>query len=67
MHYVLLSSTGNMVDSYEEESIARAALQRIVDAEPKVAEDIALMTYGDDGQPVGDAVFAKTPTGHPLN
>jgi hypothetical protein len=67
MHYVLLSSTGNMVDSYEEESIARAALQRIVDAEPKAAEDIALMTYGDDGQPVGDPMFAKTPTGHPLN
>lgn len=63
MHYVLLSSTGNMVDSYEDESIARAALQRIVDVEPKAAEDVALMTYGDDGQPVGDPVFAKMSTG----
>jgi hypothetical protein len=63
MNYVLLSSTGNMVESYEEESIARAALQRIVDAEPEVAEDIALMTYGEDGLPVGGPVFAERSTG----
>jgi hypothetical protein len=63
MHYVLLSSTGNLIDSYEEEAEARVALQRIVDAEPNAAEDVALMTYGDDGMPVGDPVFAKIPAG----
>jgi hypothetical protein len=63
MHYVLLSSTGNMVDSYEEETIARAALQRIVDAEPETIKDIALMIYGEDGQPVGGPLFAETPSG----
>jgi hypothetical protein len=62
MHYVLLSGTGNMIDSYDEEPAARAALQRIVDAEPEAAEDIALMTYGDDGQPKGDPEFAKAPS-----
>lgn len=62
MHYVLLSSTGNMIDSYNEERIARAALQRIVDAEPEAAEDVALMTYGDDGRPTGDPEFAKAPS-----
>jgi hypothetical protein len=62
MHYVLLSSTGNMIDSYEQEPAAQAALRRIVDAEPEAAEDIVLMTYGDDGQPVGDPVFAKAPS-----
>jgi hypothetical protein len=61
MHYVLLSSTGNLVDSYEDETQARMALQRIVDADPDTAEDVALMTYGDDGMPVGDPVFAKVP------
>jgi hypothetical protein len=61
MHYVLLSSTGNMIDSYDEEPAAHAALRRIVDAEPGVADDIALMTYGDDGQPVGDPVLATAP------
>lgn len=63
MHYVLLSSTGNMVHSYEEESVARAALQRIVDAEPEAVEDIALMIYGEDGQSVGGPVFAEMPSG----
>jgi hypothetical protein len=60
MHYVLLTSTGNMIDSYERESAARAALQRLVDAEPEAAEDVALMTYGDDGRPVDDPVFGNT-------
>lgn len=59
MHYVLLSSTGNMISSYEEEPAARAALQRIVEAEPEAAEDITLMTYGEDGLPTGDPEFAK--------
>jgi hypothetical protein len=63
MYYVLLSSTGNLIDSHEDEAEARAALQRIIDAEPDAAEDVALMTYGDDGMPVGDPVFAKIPAG----
>ncbi len=61
MHYVLLSSTGNLIDSYEDESQALMALQRIVDAEPDAAEDVALMTYGDDGMPIGGPAFAKVP------
>ena len=61
MNHVLLSSTGNLIESYDEESEARAALQRIVSSEPEAADDIVLMTYGDDGMPVGDPVFAKAP------
>lgn len=62
MHYVLLSSTGNMIDSYEEEAVARAALQRIVDVEPDAAEDIALVTYDENGLPSGDPQFFKVAT-----
>ncbi len=62
MHYVLLSSTGNLIGSYDEESAAGAALRRIVAAEPEAAEDVALFTHGDDGMPVGDPVFAAAPT-----
>ena len=61
MHYVLLSSTGNLIDSYEDEAEARAALQRIIDAEPDAAEDVALMIYGDDGMPGRRSIFAKIP------
>lgn len=63
MHYVLLSSTGNMIESYDEESEARIALQRIVASEPEAADDVALVTYGDDGMPVGNPAFAKDPAG----
>jgi len=62
MHYVLLSSTGNMIDSYDEEAGARAALQRIVEAEPDAAEHIALLTYDESGLPTGDPQFAKVTT-----
>lgn len=60
MHYVLLSSTGDLIDSYEDEATARAALQRIVDNEPEAIEDVALMTYGPDGMPVAGPEFAKS-------
>lgn len=60
MHYVLLSSTGNLVDSFDNEPDARAALQRIVDAEREAGDDVSLMVYDDDGMPVGDPIFAKT-------
>jgi hypothetical protein len=63
MNHVLLSSTGNLIESYDEESEARAALQQIIDAEPEAARDVALLSYGEDGMPVGDPVFASTPTG----
>jgi hypothetical protein len=61
MHYVLLSSTGNLIDSYEDESAAHSALQRFIDSELDAAEAVALMTYGDDGMPIGDPVFAQVP------
>lgn len=51
-----------MIDSYNEEPAAHAALRRIVDAEPEAAEHVALMTYGEDGQPVGEPMFAKAPS-----
>jgi hypothetical protein len=63
MHYVLLSSTGNMIESYDEESEARTALQHIVASEPEAADDVVLVTYGDDGMPVGNPAFAKDPAG----
>ncbi len=60
MHYVLLSSTGNLIEAHDSEADARAALSPIVQAEPEVAEDVALIVYDDDGMPVGDPVFLPT-------
>jgi hypothetical protein len=58
VHYAIFDSTGNLVESFEDEQAARKALDRIVDAEPEAAEHVALFVYGEDGMPVGDPIFA---------
>lgn len=59
MHYAIFDSTGNLVESFEDEQSARKALDHIVDAEPEAAEHVALFVYGKDGMPVGDPIFAR--------
>lgn len=59
MHYAIFDSTGNLVESFEDEQSARKALDHIVDAEPEAAEHVALFVYGKDGMPVGDTIFAR--------
>ncbi len=63
MHYSIFDSTGNLVESFEDEQSARTALDRIVDAEPEAAEHVALFVYGDDGMPIGDPIFARAVSG----
>ena len=63
MHYAIFDSTGNLIESFEDEQSAREALDRIIDAEPEAAEHIALFVYDDDGMPVGDPVFAPSTLG----
>lgn len=57
MYYVLLDSTGNLIASYRDEDDARLALQQLVGDDPEAAEDIALMTYDDEGTLADDPVF----------
>lgn len=54
----LLSSTGNLIDSFTDEPEARAALQRIVAAEPEAAEDVALFISDDDGSVIEGPIHA---------
>jgi hypothetical protein len=63
MQYAIFDSTGNLVESFEDEQSAREALDRIIDGEPEAAEHVALFVYGDDGMPVGDPVFAPATSG----
>ena len=63
MRYAIFDSTGNLIESFEDERSAREALDRIIDAEPEAAEHVALFVYGDDGMPVGDPVFAPAASG----
>jgi hypothetical protein len=56
MYYVILDSTGNLVESFDDENAARAALERMVHDEPEAADHLALLTYDEHGEPVGEAV-----------
>ncbi|MDP2709959.1 MAG: hypothetical protein Q8O56_01950 [Solirubrobacteraceae bacterium] len=56
-YYVILHSTGNLVDSFDREDEARAALEAIVHQDAGEADEYALLTYGDDGHPIGAAVL----------
>jgi hypothetical protein len=63
MHYAIFDSTGNLVESFEDEQSARKALDHIVDAEPEAAEHVALFVHGEDAMPVGDPIFARAVSG----
>ncbi|HEX7298171.1 MAG TPA: hypothetical protein VF257_04130 [Solirubrobacteraceae bacterium] len=58
-HYVILDSTANLVDSFDHEDEARSALERIVRRDPDAADDYALLTYNDEGLPVGGPIVGS--------
>jgi hypothetical protein len=58
-HYVILDSTANLVDSFDDDGEARAALETIVREDPHAADEYALLTYDDAGQPVGEALMGS--------
>lgn len=58
MDYSLFSSTGNLIDSFDNEDEARAALQQIVESEPEAADDVALFVSDDEGQIVAGPIHA---------
>lgn len=52
--YVILDSTANLVDSFDDEGEARDALEAIVRQDPDAADEYALFTHDDEGNPVGE-------------
>jgi hypothetical protein len=57
--YVILDSTANLVDSFDQEDEARLALESIVRQDPESAGEYALLAYDDDGHPVGKALVGS--------
>ncbi len=57
---MILDSSGNLVESFDEERQARATLEQIVGEAPEAAEHLALVTYDEHGEPVGDAITFST-------
>ena len=58
MDYSLFGSTGNLIDTFSDETETRAALQQIVEAEPDSADDVALFVADDDGAVVDGPIHA---------
>jgi hypothetical protein len=61
-YFVILDSTANLVESFDREDEARAALEAIVQQDPGSADDYAILKYDDNGNPVG-----RPTTGSQLN
>jgi hypothetical protein len=55
MQFTILDSRGNVVASYDDDLTARAVFHAIVAVEPEAADHLALLTYDDEGMPVGEA------------
>jgi hypothetical protein len=58
-YFVILTSDGNLVESFDDEAEARAALEGLARSAPEAADEYAMLTYGDDGLPVGEALPAS--------
>lgn len=52
---MILDSRGDAVARFDNETAARATLRAIAQAEPQAATDIVMITYDDEGVPVGEA------------
>lgn len=57
MYFVLLESTGNLIASFRDEGEARAALDELLADDPAAIDDVALLTYDDEGATVADPIF----------
>ncbi len=58
-YHVILDSTGNLVDSFDREDEARSALDDIVRQDPDSADEYAVLTYDDNGHPIGEALLGS--------
>lgn len=56
MDYMIFDNAGNALASFDDEVTAHAMLHAMVTIEPEAAEHVVLLTYSDEGMPVGDAL-----------
>jgi len=63
-YFVILDSTANLVDSFDDEAEARHVLEGIVHQDPDAADEYALIPYGEDGMPCGPATIGSELAAH---
>ena len=59
MTYSIFDSTGNLVDAFNDRAAALDCLAGIAQAEPDAADEVYLVTQDNDGNVVGETVYAS--------
>ena len=60
MTYSIFDSTGNLIDAFTDRAAALDCLAGIAQAEPESAVGVFLIAQDDDGNTVGETVFASS-------
>jgi len=60
MTYSIFDSTGNLIDGFTDRAAALDCLAGIAQAEPASAADVFLIAQDDDGNTVGETVYASS-------
>jgi hypothetical protein len=60
MTYSIFDSTGNLVDAFNDRAAALDCLAGIAQAEPESATEVFLIAQDDNGNTVGDTVYASS-------
>jgi Rieske Fe-S protein len=58
-YYVIIDSNANLVESFDQEAEARAALEKIVQDDPNTGDEYAMLQYDNSGRPVGEALLGS--------
>jgi len=56
MTYSIFTSTGNLVDAFDDRDAALALLTDIVRSEPEAADEVFLVAQDDEGNFVGETL-----------
>jgi len=59
MTYSIFTSTGNLVDAFDDRDAGVAALTDIVRAEPQPSDEVFLVAQDDEGH-MGETVYASS-------
>lgn len=60
MTYSIFTSTGNLVDAFDDRDAALALLREIVQSEPEAADEVFLVAQDDEGNFVGETVYGSS-------
>ena len=60
MTYSIFTSTGNLVDAFDDRDAALALLTDIVRSEPEAADEVFLVAQDDEGNFVGETLYGSS-------